>query len=126
MSKKYFKSVYTVTVLSEDEPLNTVDLSLIDHQMSEGDCIGITEEPEVEELSADEMRKALEEVGNDGSFFQSLNEEDEDESEVPTALEKGPGDEDEEPSEDLKWDPDADDEEIFGDDADGDEDITED
>ena len=130
MSTKYFKTIYTIIVLSEDEPLGPVDLSVIDHQITNGECIGQTEETEVEELSADEMRTALKEVGNDGSFFSSLNEEDEEESETPTALEKGPGDEDEnedaDPDADLKWDPDADDDELFGEDADGDEDITED
>lgn len=115
---KYFKTVYTVTVLSEDEPLGPVDLSVIDHQITDGECIGQTEETSVEELSSDEMRDALIEVGNDGSFFSSLNDEDEEESEVPTT-EIVPGDEDE----NIDYGVDDDGEII---DDDGDEDITED
>lgn len=117
---KYFKTVYTVVVLSEDEALGPVDLAVIDRAISDGPCIGQTEETSVEELSADEMRDALIEVGNDGSFFPSINEED-DESEVPTR-EVGPDIEDDDEDEDFDFDSDED--EIIDDD--GDEDITED
>jgi hypothetical protein len=123
---KFFKTLYTVTVLSEHDPLGEVSIEDIAHAINDGDHIGQVLESHTEELSSDEMRDALIEVGNDGSFFSSLNDEDEEESEVPTALEKGPGDDDDEaePADDFQYDGDADDD-LFTD-LDGDEDITED
>ena len=130
MSQKYFKTIYAVTVLSEKTPFsvdleNENILEQIHTAISEGDCIGEVEETAVEELSTEEMRDALVEAGNDGSFFPSLDEEDEEESEVPTNEE----------TQDLDSDPEerkSDNEEAIFDDADeyldldGDEDITED
>jgi len=70
MSKKqYFKTTYTVVVLTEDIPLEYNNLGDIYQAISEGDASGeITDEKSVK-LTGPECAKALKAQGSDPEFF---------------------------------------------------------
>lgn len=79
---RYFKTLVTYEVLSEDEPLwasgGTSALNL-HHQITDGDCSGVCLSVSSVELDAKQMRSALECQGSDSGFFISLAEGEEDE-----------------------------------------------
>ncbi len=79
--KKIYKSVYTVTVLSAYPISAGTDIALIIREMDTGDLLGQAEEITLnEEIPADKAFEEQEALGNDGSFFESELEEDEDET----------------------------------------------
>jgi hypothetical protein len=68
--KKFFKTVWMVTVLSEDRP-TAPDLSLADlaYEIDEGECVGQCGIIRVRELTEREVRTELVKMGSDPSFF---------------------------------------------------------
>ena len=70
--RKFYKTTFTVEVLSE-EPFNeTHDLSYIGESITLGECSGTVSISEDEELSAEQMAEALIEQGSDPDFFMDL------------------------------------------------------
>lgn len=76
-SRKFFKTTFTVEVLSETTPVNGLSLAEIAFEIDEGDCSGAVTEVEVVELSPKQAAKALINQGSDSEFFQ-LSEDGED------------------------------------------------
>jgi hypothetical protein len=67
---KYFKTVFKVTVLTEDRPPGPdSDLEQVQRQITSGDWSGEVSVESVDELSPEEMAKALEDQGSDPDFF---------------------------------------------------------
>ncbi len=64
-----FQTVLRVLVLSEQQPVSTLDLEEIGREMNAGDLCGSAEVTEVKRLNRSQMTAALLAVGNDGSFF---------------------------------------------------------
>lgn len=69
MTKKFFKTLFTVEVLSEDEPVTNLGLEDIARAIYEGDCSGVTQLSSVQELTPKEMAVALKTQGSDPGFF---------------------------------------------------------
>lgn len=68
--RKFYKRNITVTVLSEDKPLDSnLDLKEVGYAITEGDCSGEVTWGEPVLLTPLEAAKALEEQGSDPSFF---------------------------------------------------------
>ena len=65
-TKKYFKTIVRVEVLTADAPWEG-DLEGLNYAITEGDCSGTSLEPEVTELTEKEMAAALEAQGSDPS-----------------------------------------------------------
>lgn len=77
MSKrKFFKQVLTVTILSEDVPLEWDDLGDVAKAIDDGPCVGTIEDNGPVPLSAFAMARALEAAGSEPSFFM-ISEDDE-------------------------------------------------
>lgn len=77
---KYFRTTYLVHVLSEDEPMQTLDLSDVHHAIDQGPCVGRMEIVAQNVLSSEEAAQALIAFGSDPGFF---NLDDVPESERP-------------------------------------------
>lgn len=75
--KKYYKTIYTIELLTEDPMPDPVDIETIHYEMSEGRASGMFKETKVETLSGPEMAKALIAQGSDPEFL-FLNEDGED------------------------------------------------
>ena len=69
MKKRFYKTTYLVTVLSEDTPATGLDLEEIHAAITTGDCSGVSTEHDTEELAAEAMAAALEEQGSDPEYF---------------------------------------------------------
>lgn len=67
--KKFFKTVVQVTILSEDEPCVTTDLTAIECGITSDGWSGQVEIVKTTELTAPEVAKALMEQGSDPEFF---------------------------------------------------------
>jgi hypothetical protein len=74
--REFYKTVFTVTVLSE-EPLNEPDLSDLHHMITVGDCSGVVKQTSARVLNGLQAAQALQEQGSDPEFFQ-ITEEGED------------------------------------------------
>ena len=79
MSKnKYFKTVYTIEVLTTEEKLTDIGMEEIAYQCMGGDCSGIISDTVITILTRKEMTAALIAQGSEPEF---LLGEDEEESE---------------------------------------------
>lgn len=67
--KKYHKTVFKVTVLSE-EPFEYDGIESIAYSITQGDCSGHTEEIKRQRLTGKQMAKELLNQGSDPEFFQ--------------------------------------------------------
>lgn len=68
--RKFYKTVITVTVLSEDEPLDSnMELESVHDAITTGDCSGQVVWSDPVLLTPLEAAKALEEQGSDPGFF---------------------------------------------------------
>ena len=74
--RRFFRTVYSIVVLSEDEPLLTEDLNVIAYCIDERPCVGSVDVESSEEVSREAMNRLLLEVGNDGTFFDDLEDGD--------------------------------------------------
>ena len=75
--RKFYKTTYTFTVLSEEPLPDSLSLSDLDYETMDGHCSGQFGETLVEELDGETAAKALIEQGSDPEFFQ-LTEDGED------------------------------------------------
>jgi hypothetical protein len=66
--RKFYRTVFTVEVLSEEEP-ETVDLETLAYQIGDGGWSGVVEKGESEKLDGLQTARALEEQGSDPCFF---------------------------------------------------------
>lgn len=69
MNRKFYKTIFTVEVLSEDEPADGLNLKDIDYEITEGHMSGVVKDPIVIELTAKEAAQALLEQASDPEFF---------------------------------------------------------
>jgi hypothetical protein len=80
---RYSKAVITVTVLAEESPkalealVQSMDLATILEEMDTGAMIGTYETTSVAEVPPEKIHEELLAVGNDGTFFGSLDSDDE-------------------------------------------------
>ncbi len=73
MSKKFYKTVITVEVLSES-PYKETNLETIAFDIKDGECSGNVNITSEEELTSKQMVDALKNQGSDTEFF-NLDEE---------------------------------------------------
>lgn len=78
MSKtKYFKTTFTITVLTEDSPVSDgVNIIDVVRDFTDGDSIGDVQRTSANEVPADKIKDELLAIGNDGTFFNLGDEED--------------------------------------------------
>ena len=67
--RKFFRTRVTIDVLSEDEPWDG-SLDWLSYDVTDGECVGGELHKDVEEVSAEDMVRLLQEAGSDPSFFQ--------------------------------------------------------
>jgi len=68
--RKFYKTVYSVVVLSEETPIHSYDdLAAIHYAITDGDCSGEVSKVSEEEVSAPEMAKLLIAQSSDPGFF---------------------------------------------------------
>lgn len=67
--RKFYRTVYEVVVLSEEQP-NSPSLETISHQITEGDWSGTFREKSQKELNGKQAARALYNQGSDPGFFQ--------------------------------------------------------
>jgi hypothetical protein len=78
---KYFKTTFTITVLTEDRPVSAgAEIGDVVRDFYDGDSIGNVERTSAVEIPSDKIQDELLEIGNDGSFF-SLGDDEEDDDE---------------------------------------------
>ena len=64
----FYKTVFTVTVLSERFPMNELSLKDLDYQITEGDGVGDIK-AEADEISPQEVAALCRRFNSDPSFF---------------------------------------------------------
>lgn len=67
---KFYRTTFTIKVLSEEPLADCLSLSQIDCITNEGDCVGYDLTSTEEELAPADMAKALIEAGSEPGFFQ--------------------------------------------------------
>lgn len=74
--RKFYKTTYKVTVLSEGAPVSPdADLEVVLREITDGEWIGEVEYEGSDEIPATKIEKELIDVGNDGSFFDTGDDE---------------------------------------------------
>jgi hypothetical protein len=68
--RKFFRTVVTIEILSEDEPFDTDDLGAIAGAIDSGPCSGSVKVVSVDEVDGGHMAKLLQEQASDPEFFQ--------------------------------------------------------
>lgn len=67
--KKFYRTVVTVTVLSENPLGDDLGLGALEYAITEGDCSGVLERTSEVGVDAKAMASLLLEQGSDPSFF---------------------------------------------------------
>jgi hypothetical protein len=75
MDKKFYKTTYTIVVLSEEPIPGDIDLKGLDYGTDEGEYVGGNLESKQEEVSASEMARLLVEFGSEPAFFRLYDED---------------------------------------------------
>lgn len=70
--RTFFKTTITVHVLSEGAPLEWDDLGDVAYAISEGDCVGVTGDSEMEILTFDQAKEFCDNCGSEIEFFGDL------------------------------------------------------
>jgi hypothetical protein len=78
MSRKFYKTTFTFTILTEDEPVGDVSPAEADAICDDGPGVGVFENTGHEELTPKQAADALTELGSEPGFF-SLDEDGNDE-----------------------------------------------
>lgn len=65
----FFKTVIQVEVLSEDQPVDDLDLRQIAYEIMDGDCVGASSLISKKELTGKECADELYELGSEPEFF---------------------------------------------------------
>lgn len=68
--RKFYRTILHVIVLSEDAPVDRLDLAQINEAITDGDCSGSVRVVEVQQLTSVETANQLMEQGSDPEFFQ--------------------------------------------------------
>lgn len=69
-NRKFFKTVFRVTVLSEDAPIEEpISLEDLEYAINEGPCSGVVERVSVENLDSKQAATALISQGTEPEFF---------------------------------------------------------
>ena len=68
--RKFFKTVFKVTVLSEDEPSGHISLEALAQEIQDGDWSGETEMLTPKKLNGRQAARVLQAQGSDPEFFQ--------------------------------------------------------
>ncbi len=66
--RKFYRTVFTVEVLSEEEP-SPLDLETLNYQITDGDWSGVVEKGQSLKIDGKQMAKLLIKQGSDPSFF---------------------------------------------------------
>ncbi|MBK1666624.1 hypothetical protein CKO28_01020 [Rhodovibrio sodomensis] len=77
---RYWRTRFVLDVLSEDAPLTDDDLATIAYECDEGACVGHMQAVQSTPLTADEARVALMAAGSEPGFFESLEDDGEDDA----------------------------------------------
>ena len=75
--RKFFKTVFTLEILSEKPIPSDISLGELNYGITEGECSGELNQTEVKELNGKEIATALIAQGSDPEFFQ-INDSGED------------------------------------------------
>lgn len=75
--RKFYRCVYKIEILSEEPIREDLDLQQINYIITEGECSGVVEAGEEQEVDGPAMAKMLMEQQSDPSFF-GLSEDGED------------------------------------------------
>lgn len=67
--RKFFKTTYTIVVLSEDTPAAGLCASDVAYEIGDGPCVGTISDDGGVALSAKSMAQALTEAGSEPDFF---------------------------------------------------------
>lgn len=67
--RKFYKTTYTIEVLSEEPLAEGLSLYAIDHRITYGDCSGLFKKTNEKTVSPKQMTKLLVEQGSSPSFF---------------------------------------------------------
>lgn len=67
--RKVFKTVYTVTVLSQEEISPHTKIEDVIREMDDGAWIGEVAMASTDEIAPEQVESELLKIGNDGSFF---------------------------------------------------------
>lgn len=71
--RKFFKTTYTIVVLSEDHPVTNMSLEDLSYEIEDGECSGVVTSDAGIELTPSQMAKALTAQGSSPDFFQLSN-----------------------------------------------------
>lgn len=66
---KFYKTIIRVEILSEDQPVDDLDLKQIAHEIYDGDCVGTSSLISKNELTGKECADELCELGSEPEFF---------------------------------------------------------
>jgi hypothetical protein len=67
--RRFFLSTYELKVLTADESHDDSDLEVIAYDITQGHVLGTVERTKVTEIKKEQLPALLEEMGNDGNFF---------------------------------------------------------
>ena len=67
--RQFWMTRVTITVLSEEEPVDALSLERIDYAVTEGDCVLHGREAAVIAVDPAEMARLLDEAGSEPGFF---------------------------------------------------------
>lgn len=70
-----YKTIFTVTVLSAEPIISGVELDRVVQEMNDGEFIGQVEQGESKLVPPAKVKAALEAIGNDGTFFDDVFED---------------------------------------------------
>ena len=72
MSRKFYRNVVQIVVLTEDEPLGggVPTLSSIEYEINYGDCVGGELSIDSKQISSKQVADALYDLGSEPGFFQ--------------------------------------------------------
>ena len=76
--RKFYKTILTFAVLSEDKPISTCSLDEFKEVIEDcdlGSCVGRMLKEEAISLTAEQMRQALLSFGSEPGFFDTEHEE---------------------------------------------------
>lgn len=69
MARKFYRSILTVIILSEDKPAEYEDLQDLHREIEGGPYVGVYGRPAVQEISERQMIRELEAAGSSSDFF---------------------------------------------------------
>lgn len=67
--RKFYKTTITLTILSEDRPVDNLSMEGIGYAVTDGDCVLHTRTDGYVEVPAAEMARLLDEAGSEPDYF---------------------------------------------------------